>query len=149
MTDILAVCDRVAVLYEGSKVVELRVPPRQWRKSSRLHRHRSRRRKNPPHRLTSPRIQKMANQTSELTGAGQVADASGRRGYRELMTQLPGRILRNRDLPVFLVLVAIVGTVSIFHPNYLSTSSMINTARFAAYIGCMAIGTVFALDARD
>lgn len=91
----------------------------------------------------------MANQTSELTGAGEIADAAGRRGYRSWLAGLPRRVLRNRDLPVFLVLVAIVGTVSIFHPNYLSTSSMINTARFGAYIGCMAIGMVFLLSMRE
>jgi ribose transport system permease protein len=60
-----------------------------------------------------------------------------------------GRLVRGRDLPIFLVLVAIIGVVSVFHPNYLQKASLINTAQFAAYIGCMAVGTVFLLSMRE
>jgi ribose transport system permease protein len=58
-------------------------------------------------------------------------------------------LLRIRDLPVLLVLGAIIGIVTAFHPNYVSMSSLINTGRFAAYIGCMAIGMVFLLSMRE
>ena len=60
-----------------------------------------------------------------------------------------GRLVRGRDLPILLVLVAIVGVVSVFHPNYLQKASLISTAQFAAYIGCMAVGTVFLLSMRE
>jgi ribose transport system permease protein len=59
------------------------------------------------------------------------------------------RIARGRDLPVLLVLLGIVGIVSAFHPTYLQRASLINTAQFAAYIGCMSVGTVFLLSMRE
>jgi ribose transport system permease protein len=59
------------------------------------------------------------------------------------------RLARGRDLPVILVLVGIVAIVSVFHPSYLQRASLINTAQFAAYIGCMAVGTVFLLSMRE
>jgi ribose transport system permease protein len=58
-------------------------------------------------------------------------------------------LVHARDLPVLLVLVVIVGGVSIFHPTYLSKASLINTAQFASYIGCMSIGAVFLLSMRE
>jgi len=59
------------------------------------------------------------------------------------------RIARGRDLPVLVVLIGIVGIVSAFHPTYLQRASLINTAQFAAYIGCMSVGTVFLLSMRE
>src|SRR5262249_42352016 len=58
-------------------------------------------------------------------------------------------LLGIRDLPVLLVLGTIIGIVTIFHPNYVAVSSLINTARFGAYIGSMAIGMVFLLSMRE
>jgi ribose transport system permease protein len=76
---------------------------------------------------------------------------------QERLTAQPGRGLprylrraaRGRDVPVILVLVGIVAIVSAFHPNYLQRASLINTAQFASYIGCMAVGTVFLLSMRE
>ena len=58
-------------------------------------------------------------------------------------------IVHARDLPVVVVLLVIVGVVSMFHPSYLSKASLINTAQFASYIGCMSIGAVFLLSMRE
>jgi ribose transport system permease protein len=58
-------------------------------------------------------------------------------------------VIRIRDLPVLLVLVAIVTLVSSFHPQYLAAASVINTARFGAYIGCMSVAMVFLLSMRE
>jgi ribose transport system permease protein len=71
------------------------------------------------------------------------------RNASSLRSRHLGRLVRGRDIPIFLVLVGIVGVVSAFHPNYLQTASLINTARFAAYIGCMAVGMVFLLSMRE
>ena len=56
---------------------------------------------------------------------------------------------RLRDLPVLLVLVGIVTLVSSFHPQYLAAASVINTARFGGYIGCMSVAMVFLLSMRE
>jgi ribose transport system permease protein len=58
-------------------------------------------------------------------------------------------VFRLRDFPILVVLVLIVGVVSVFHPDYLSQSSLINTSRLAAYYGSMAIGMVFLLSMRE
>lgn len=62
---------------------------------------------------------------------------------------LVGAIFRIRDLPILVVLIAIVGIVTAFHPTYFRTASLINTSQYAAYIGSMAVGMVFLLSMRE
>ena len=68
---------------------------------------------------------------------------------RASLSHLLRAILHARDLPVIVVLLVIIGVVSAFHPSYLSKASLINTAQFASYIGCMSIGAVFPLSMRE
>jgi ribose transport system permease protein len=53
------------------------------------------------------------------------------------------------DLPLILVLVAMVGTISLFHPEYLNRYSLTNIGTEAAYFGTMAVGMVFLLSMRE
>ena len=54
-----------------------------------------------------------------------------------------------QDLPLLIVLLAMIGVVSWFHPEYLSRPSLINLARNASYFGTMAFGMVFLLSMRE
>src|SRR5262245_62378016 len=89
-----------------------------------------------------------AQSHAEVPAEPLVKESAGRRGPRRLSRYLRG-LIHGRDLPVILVLVAIVTIVSAFHPTYLQRTSLINTAQFASYIGCMAVGTVFLLSMRE
>jgi ribose transport system permease protein len=53
------------------------------------------------------------------------------------------------DLPLMLVLVLMIGVVSSFHPEYLSSASLVNLTRNASYFGTMAFGMVFLLSMRE
>jgi ribose transport system permease protein len=59
------------------------------------------------------------------------------------------RVTRLQDLPLLLVLLAMVGVVSAFHPEYVSQPSLVNLARNASYFGTMAFGMVFLLSMRE
>jgi ribose transport system permease protein len=85
---------------------------------------------------------------AEVPAESLVEEDAGRRAPRRWSRHL-GRLVHGRDLPVIFVLVAIVTIVSVFHPTYLQRTSLINTAQFASYIGCMAVGTVFLLSMRE
>ena len=62
----------------------------------------------------------------------------------------PGTILdRFYDLPLILVFVALVGTITAFHPEYLNSYSLTNIGTEAAYFGTMALGMVFLLSMRE
>lgn len=54
-----------------------------------------------------------------------------------------------QDLPLIIVWVAMVGVVSLFHPDYLSAASLVNLTRNASYFGTMAFGMVFLLSMRE
>jgi ribose transport system permease protein len=56
---------------------------------------------------------------------------------------------RYYDLPLILVFVAMVGTISAFHPEFLNRYSLISTGTEAAYFGTMALGMVFLLSMRE
>ncbi|HSS61331.1 MAG TPA: ABC transporter permease [Candidatus Limnocylindrales bacterium] len=56
---------------------------------------------------------------------------------------------RYYDLPLILVFVAMVGTISFFHPAFLNRYSLISTGTEAAYFGTMALGMVFLLSMRE
>ncbi len=56
---------------------------------------------------------------------------------------------RLQDLPLLLVLLAMIGVVSWFHPEYLHHASLVNLARNASYFGTMAFGMVFLLSMRE
>lgn len=76
-------------------------------------------------------------------------DLTANAGPRASLSKALRAVVHARDLPVVVVLVVIVGVVSVFHPSYLSKASLINTAQFASYIGCMSIGAVFLLSMRE
>ncbi len=56
---------------------------------------------------------------------------------------------RLQDLPLLIVLLAMIGVVSWFHPEYLHHASLINLGRDASYFGTMAFGMVFLLSMRE
>jgi len=56
---------------------------------------------------------------------------------------------RLHDLPLLVVLLAMFGIVSLFHPEYASVSSLQNLATNASYFGTMAFGMVFLLSMRE
>lgn len=68
--------------------------------------------------------------SSTLTGRGSVLD-------------------RFYDLPLILVLAAMVGIIGSLHPEYLSRYSLISVGSEAAYFGTMALGMVFLLSMRE
>ena len=59
------------------------------------------------------------------------------------------KALSQQDLPLLFVLLAMIGIVSFFHPEYLSHDSLVNIARNASYFGTMAFGMVFLLSMRE
>jgi ribose transport system permease protein len=57
-----------------------------------------------------------------------------------------GRLITSQqDAPLAIVLIAMIGLVSVFHPAYLSQASLINLSLYAAWFGTMAFGMVFLL----
>jgi len=62
----------------------------------------------------------------------------------------PGSLFdRFYDLPLILVFAAMVGTVGVFHPEFLNRYSLTNIGTEAAYFGTMALGMVFLLSMRE
>lgn len=59
------------------------------------------------------------------------------------------RVASLQDLPLLVVLLAMIGIVSWFHPAYASHASLVNLARNASYFGTMAFGMVFLLSMRE
>jgi ribose transport system permease protein len=59
------------------------------------------------------------------------------------------RAITLQDLPLLIVLLAMIGIVSWFHPAYASHDSLVNLARNASYFGTMAFGMVFLLSMRE
>jgi ribose transport system permease protein len=56
---------------------------------------------------------------------------------------------RLHDLPLILVFLAMIGGISVVHPEYLNRYSLINIGTEAAYFGTMALGMVFLLSMRE
>jgi ribose transport system permease protein len=54
-----------------------------------------------------------------------------------------------QDLPLFTVLLLMIGIISVFHPDYLSQASLINMTREASFFAIMSIGMVFLLSMRE
>jgi ribose transport system permease protein len=59
------------------------------------------------------------------------------------------RVGSQQDLPLLVVLLAMIGVIAWFHPEYLHHASLINLARNASYFGTMAFGMVFLLSMRE
>jgi ribose transport system permease protein len=67
-----------------------------------------------------------------------------------LIVRRPASLIdRFYDLPLMIVLVAMVGGVGIFRPAFLNQYSLENIGTLAAYPGTMALGTVFLLSMRE
>jgi ribose transport system permease protein len=80
-------------------------------------------------------------QQLSVTAPGSSGQAPARRLLRAAAHQ--------QDIPLILVLLALVAIVSVFHPDYLSEASLINIARTASFFAIMSIGTVFLLSMRE
>jgi ribose transport system permease protein len=78
-----------------------------------------------------------------------MSPAASRTSIRSVLGR-PGTLLdRFYDLPLILVFVVMVGTISAVHPEYLSRYSLTNIGTEAAYFGTMALGMVFLLSMRE
>src|SRR5262249_11814352 len=106
----------------------------------------------PDSAATSHRVMSVPDTSASVEPSGpipQEREPTVRAARRGSIGRALHALVHARDLPVVLVLVVIVGGVSIFHSNYLAKASLINTAQFASYIGCMSIGAVFLLSMRE
>ncbi|MGH2989888.1 MAG: ABC transporter permease [Solirubrobacterales bacterium] len=56
---------------------------------------------------------------------------------------------RIHELPIALTLLAMVALIGSFHPSFLGQDSLVNLGRQAAFIGTMALATVFLLSMRE
>src|SRR5260221_11415761 len=87
----------------------------------------------------------------EVVQASQRCHRWSRWAARVLLALRNPTVLLDRfyDLPLILVLVAMVGGVGILRPAFLNTYSLENIGTLAAYPGTMALGTVFLLSMRE
>lgn len=73
-------------------------------------------------------------------------DAGGHGSHRFDPVARVGRTLAvQQDIPLIIVVAAMIGVVAVFHPSYLSQASLINLSQYAAWIATMAFGMVFLL----